>query len=169
MYVLVLLDLSTAFDTVDHTILVSRLYDRFGIQGSAIEWIKSYLHGRKQFVMVSGSKSQEQYLSCNVPQGSVLGPGWFGDYDPPIAQIFHKYDIQYHMYADDTQVYVSFKPGVSEDEAFKRHEACLAEVRCWMAMNYLKLNEDKTDLIMFGTKQSLQNIKTNEVHIGDAL
>jgi hypothetical protein len=95
---LVLLDLSAAFDTVDHPTLITRLSDRFGVRNSALEWIKSYLHERKQFVNILGVKSAAHVLNCNVPQGSVLGPGMFGDYDSPVAAIFCKYGIEYHLY-----------------------------------------------------------------------
>ena len=71
---LVMLDLSAAFDTVDHSILITRWAGRFGIRGSALEWIKSYLHERGQFVTIKGCSSDTKKLDCNVPQGSVLGP-----------------------------------------------------------------------------------------------
>ena len=71
---LVMLDLSSAFDTVDHTLLLNHLHSYFGIGGSALEWISSYLCGRSQYVSISGSDSGPRHLICGVPQGSVLGP-----------------------------------------------------------------------------------------------
>ena len=71
---LALLDLSTAFDTIDHTILLGRLEKRFGITNQALEWLSSYLHERKETVIIDGCRSKERDLVCGVPQGSVLGP-----------------------------------------------------------------------------------------------
>ena len=164
---LVLLDLSAAFDTVDHQILLTRLSERFGIEGRALQWITSYLSDRKQFVVVNGTRSQEHSLDCNVPQGSVLGPGLFGDYGSPIGDIFRKHGIEFHIYADDTQVYLSF-PVEEEAQALTKLEDCIAEVRLWMAKNYLKLNDEKTDFIILGSKHNLKKVTTSHVTIGDA-
>ncbi|MCH1595850.1 MAG: hypothetical protein L7S42_05015 [Flavobacteriaceae bacterium] len=77
---LVLLDLSAAFDTVNHSVLINRLADRFGIQDNALNWIQSYLSDRKNFVYINKAKSIPVLQQCNVPQGSVLGPTFFSDY-----------------------------------------------------------------------------------------
>ena len=77
---LVLLDLSAAFDTVDHNVLLSRLYSKFGISGTAHEWFSSYLSGRSQRVMVQGNLSQNLNVDFGVPQGSCLGPLLFTVY-----------------------------------------------------------------------------------------
>ena len=129
---LVLLDISAAFDTVDHSVLLNRLSVRYGVKGLALQWVESYLSNRKQFVYVGGAKSTEVDLDCNVPQGSVLGPGFFSDYNAPVADIFRKRGVDFHLYADDTQVYLSFPVG-SEVEALQQLEACLQDVRLWMA------------------------------------
>ena len=133
---LVLLDMSAAFDTVDHSVLLKRLSDRYGVKDQALAWVKSYLSERKQFVSITGAKSTEEDLECNVPQGSVLGPGLFSDYNGPVGDIFRKHKVDFHLYADDTQVYLSFPAG-SESEALSQLEACLQDVRLWMARNYL--------------------------------
>ena len=88
---LVLLDMSAAFDTVDHGVLLNRLSDRIGIKGKALDWIASYLHERKQFVVIDGKKS--------IPQGSVLGPGMFSDYESPVGDIFCRQNIPFDLYA----------------------------------------------------------------------
>ena len=164
---LVLLDLSAAFDTVDHQILLQRMSTRFGVKSSALAWIKSYLHERKQFVTISGVNSENKVLDCDVPQGSVLGPDFFGDYNSPLAQIFRRHGIHFQLYADDTQAYIFFRAKVNEDEARKKLEACLAEVRLWMAQNFLKLNDRKTDFMIFCKPSSVKNITTTSIRIGN--
>lgn len=165
---LVLLDMSAAFDTVDHAVLLTRLSDRYGIKDGALRWVESYLTGRKQFVSVGSSRSEEHQLHCNVPQGSILGPSLFGDYNAPVAGIFRRHGVEFHLYADDTQVYVSFPAGC-ESEARLKLENCLEEVRLWMAANYLKLNDSKTDFIIIGSPHSLKRIQTTHITIGDEI
>ena len=84
---LVMLDLSAAFDTVDHTLLITRLGDRYGIRGEALHWFVSYLSGRQQAVSVRGTMSARTVLRQGVPQGSVLGPVLFNLYMGPLADI----------------------------------------------------------------------------------
>ena len=106
--VLLLLDLSAAFDTVDYSILLSRLALRFGVNGQVSAWIGSYLKDREQFVQIENTKSSIRQLLRGVPQGSVLGPLLYVLYTAPIADIIKSYDLYYHLYADDSQIYVFF-------------------------------------------------------------
>ena len=103
---LTLLDLSAAFDTIDHATLLERLYGHFGISGTVLQWFKSYISNRQQRVHIDGSLSCPQDLNFGVPQGSVLGPFLFCLYTTSISQIITTHDVSHHMYADDTQVYV---------------------------------------------------------------
>ena len=91
----------------------------------------------------------------------------FGDYSSPVADIFRKHDIEFHLYADDTQVYISFPPD-QESIAMHKLEQCLSEVRAWMAKNYLKLNDEKTDFIVIGSKHNLSKVETSHVTIGNS-
>ena len=102
-----LLDLSAAFDTIDHSILLQRLEITFGVSGTALEWFKSYLSNRHQAVVIKGKKSSDHLLKYNVPQGSELGPVLFNLYTQPLVQEFAKFNLKYHFYADDTQLYDS--------------------------------------------------------------
>ena len=107
--ILVLLDLSTAFDTIDHSILLSRMESVLGVKGSALQWFKSYLLGRKQRIKINDDFSENQEILWSVPQGSVLGALLFLIYIIPLAQIIRTYGLNNHGYADDTQLCLSFK------------------------------------------------------------
>ena len=165
---LVLLDLSLAFDTVDHFMLLQRLEVCFGIKETALEWIRSYLTGRTQKVGVGNARSSPVTLSFGVPQGSVLEPILFTLYTCPLGSICIKHHINYHLYADYQQIYLSFKPSKAGDKenCIKRLETCIAEIREWMMANMLKLTDDKTELIIFGTRQQLAKIGEVSINIG---
>ena len=152
---LLLLDLSAAFDTVDHSTLLLLLRTRFGVKGSAIAWFESYLASRKYYVQVEGYKSSLRSLDSGVPQGSVLGPLLYVLYTSPVADIIKSHDLQYHFHADDTQLYITFKTDSADDVclAKSRVEHCsVEEIDRWMISNKLKLNDDKTELIVFSSK-----------------
>ncbi len=171
--ILVLLDLSAAFDTVDHKLLLDRLENRLGITGNALLWFKSYLMDRKQRVQINGVCSKSTNLTCGVPQGSVLGPILFTVYTLPLGDILRKHGLSYHLYADDTQIYMSFNrlPGhctESLEVAKSKLENCFSEIRIWMAMNYLKLNDDKTEILLISSYHREKVIFDN-IKIGSAV
>ena len=103
---LTLLDLSAAFDTIDHATLIERLHGHFGISGAVLQWFQSYISNRQQRVHIDGSLSCPHDLHFGVPQGSVLGPFLFCLYTMSISKIITTHDVSHHMYADDTQVYI---------------------------------------------------------------
>ena len=112
---LVLLDLSTAFDTIDHNTFLSCLSARFGFAGSALKWLRSYLQDRFQSVKIGSSLSNLFKLNFGVPQGSVLGSLLFSVvvcfYTTPLGQVIRKYTgVKYHFYADDTQLFIYLSP-----------------------------------------------------------
>ena len=91
--VLIGLDLSAAFDTVCHSTLTQRLQTEFGVSGTAISWIQSYLHGRTQYVKMGQHRSSEAKLEVGVPQGSVLGPLLFAVYCSPVADVIVSHGV----------------------------------------------------------------------------
>ena len=105
---LVLLDMSAAFDTIDHGILLNRLRSSFGISDSAFSLLSSYLADRSQTVTIDQECSNESPLIRGVPQGSVLGPLLFTLYTTPLSHLLASSSVRFHFYADDTQLYVPF-------------------------------------------------------------
>ena len=151
---LVLLDLSAAFDTIDHDILLGRLQKYIGISGTALQWFRSYLQDRDQCILISNTRSRPCKLNIGVPQGSVLGPLLFLVYILPLMEIISRHRVHRHGYADDTQLYIHFKQKDPNQFhcALAELEACIEDVRVWMISNKLKLNEDKTEFLIITSK-----------------
>ena len=166
--ILVLLDLSAAFDTIDNDTLLHALQFQCGITGTVLKWFASYLCDRLQAVRIGAAISDFVRLVFGVPQGSVLGPILFTIYTAPLGAIVRRHGLLYHFYADDTQLYIMFKPKdfTSRQDAIARIEACAKDIRAWMNKNFLKLNGDKTELLVITTKQS-QPTTDISILIGD--
>ena len=143
------MDLSAAFDTIDHDLLLSRLTEWFGIDSVVLQWVRSYLTGRSQLVKVNGVLSTPQLLLCGVPQGSVLGPLLFTMYTTPLSSIITAFGLKHHLYADDTQIYTSF---VAEDitQSLIVVQNCMLAIQVWIDQNMLKLNPRRTEFMIIG-------------------
>ena len=164
-----MLDLSAAFDCVDHDILLRRLSCSFGIVGTALSWIQSYLTSRIQRVKYNGGVSEIGHLSCGVPQGSVLGPLFFSLYTTDVFHLVEQRQFRIHGYADDLQIYEHTLPS-DMDAVSRRFAACVEDVMTWMASNRLKLNSSKTEIIWFGSASRLGTCSTKPISIaGDAI
>ena len=148
---LTLLDLSAVFDTIDHTILLDRLNVYYGISELALGWFKSYLSGRTQSVKVGSTLSHPVALQYGVPQGCVRGPILFSRYTNPISSIIHSHSsINYHFYADDTQLYITLSPA-NFSHSVQKLKYCLNNIQNFMFTDKLKLNPDKTEFILIGS------------------
>ena len=162
---LVLLDLSAAFDTVDHGILLKRLKSSFGIVGSAYSWFQSYLSGRSQYVRLGSVRSSVIQLVCGIPQGSVLGPILFLLYTADLVNLVEKHGLKVHLYADDSQVY-GFCPSNATDALQERLSMCLDDVARWMESNRLQLNTDKTELLWCATARRQDQLPSAPLRTG---
>ena len=152
----VLLDQSAAFDTIDHSTLIECLSSWFGVGGVVLDWFRSYLSDRYQCIKIGSVLSDAKRLLYGVPQGSVLGPVLFSLYITPLSNVIQKHPgIRFHFHADNTQLYVLLTHKHAT-LAFERLKKCLDDVRKWLSVNKLKLNPDKTEFILFGSK----NIRT---------
>ena len=158
---LVLLNLSAAFDTIDHNILLGYLKSWFGLGGTALRWIASYLSNRCQAIKIGYTLSELSNLICGVPQGSVLGPLLFSLYTTPLSKIIRLHpQIKFHFYADDTQLYIHLSHK-NASSALAKLNACLRDVQEWMSLSKLKLNPEKTEFIVFGSKAQHQKISSH--------
>ena len=152
---LTLLDLSAAFDTIDHDIVFNSLRDWFGVAGTVLRWIKSYLSNCKQKVKLGNCFSDAFSLPYGVPQGSVLGPLLFTLYTTPLSNIISNFNVTPHLY-DDTQIYLALDHR-NFDSSFAELTECLTCVQNWMAGVKLKLNPEKTEFIIIGDGQARES------------
>ena len=125
-----LLDLSAAFDTIDHQILLSRLETVFGIRSTALQWFRSYLLGRNQCVVANNSASSSSPFMSGVPQGSVLGPVLFVLYTTSLSDIIANQSVNHQLFADDTQFQKSTPPN---DVQSLTHDlqSCTDDIKAW--------------------------------------
>ena len=164
---LCLLDLSAAFDTVDHTILLDRLHHTYGLRGHVLGWFQSYLSNRSQSVCYNGQMSAVMTIRFGVPQGSVLGPNLFVLYAADAIAIARKHGFSAHAYADDLQLYDHGNPSDCAS-LVSRLSACVEEVKEWMASSRLRLNASKTELIWLGAARYVKLCPTDPQLIAGA-
>ena len=150
--VLLCLDFSSAFDTVDHSVLLSVLEKSFGVSGSSLSWFQSYLSNRS-YVFLNASKSDPVTFDYGVPQGSILGPLLFILYTSELPQIISSFSLNSQLYADDSYIYSSF-PKSSLNSVLTTISACLEKIISWSTSMYLKLNPSKFELIFFNNTRS---------------
>jgi hypothetical protein len=157
---IVSLDLSAAFDTVCHEILLDRLEKMLGISGIILEWISSYLSGRSQTVSIAGHQSPSSPLTVGVPQGSVLGPLLFTSYIAPVSKLVSSFGLHQQQYADDTQVYLALSRS-DPQMSLNTLRDCLSSLRCWFAHNDLTINPSKSEAIIVATAQRVKKLSAS--------
>ena len=139
---LTLLHLSSAFDTIDHNILLNMLIYLYGILGSCLSWVRSYLSNRRQSVAIANHILSTNELHYGVPQGSVLGPILFVLYIQPLSNLIKRHSLSYHLFADDIQIEASILPQ-HVHSAISSVQICISDVKYWMIENKLRLNDKK--------------------------
>jgi hypothetical protein len=161
------IDLSAAFDTVDHQTLLNVLHKRLGVADKALKWIENYLRPRSFQVQVNGTLSSKRELNFSVPQGSCAGPVLYNIYVSTLEQDIKHYCMGLIGYADDQLTYRAFKAGsqASEIKTVSELEKCLADINSWMSKNRLKMNPGKTEFILFGSRQQLKKCETSSIEV----
>ena len=144
-------DLSAAFDTVDHDILIGRMH-AYGIGETALKWFQSYLDRRCYRVLINNTFSSATLFHV-VSQVSVLGAIMYTIYVAPLANVINKHSINYHCYADDTQIYLQCINNTSAvQEAITRIQDYITDVSNRLSRSAMKINENKTEFIIFSVK-----------------
>ena len=155
--ILIMLDLSAAFDTVVHRLLIEDL-KLVGVEGDALQYMESYLSNREYCVQIGRKFSERKILERGVPQGSILGPLLFCIYTRELASLLEELGVQFRLFADDTQIYLTF---INVDVTSRIINEVLRRVKEWMDKKQLRLNENKTEFMVFSSKgnQEIQDIK----------
>ena len=152
---LITLDLSSAFDTIDHSLLLLKLQNDFKISGTVLTWMKSYLTNRTFAVRIVNVDGKTYLLVYGVPQGSILGPLLFILYIHDMINVAASHGFSLHLYADDSNLYIGFNPLSMATITMNNVKDCLDDIRVWMCSNFLKINLDKTNVMFFGRTQEL--------------
>ena len=156
--VIVFLDLSAAFDTIDHEKLLKIMSEELGITGTALQWFRSFLVGRTQQVRINGEYSESLKVLFGAPQGSVLGPELFSIYVRNQPKVFEKCHFNSSAFADDSNGRKSFAITFQYDVLKNEIPKCLEEIGKWMNFMFLKINPDKTEILLLFPKSSEKEV-----------
>jgi len=156
---IVLLDLQKAFDTVNHSVLIKKLFD-YGMSSNVIKWFESYLNDRRHVTVINGVRSNERQTICGIPQGSILGPLLFILYINDLPN--NVFNVKVSMYADDTALYYNSN---DIDDIVVKMNSDLENIRKWLARNKLSLNVKKTEFVIVGLSQQLSRLANCDINI----
>uniref|UniRef100_A0A4W3GU77 Reverse transcriptase domain-containing protein n=1 Tax=Callorhinchus milii TaxID=7868 RepID=A0A4W3GU77_CALMI len=157
---LILLDLSAAFDTVN---LIHSCSSHLNFHGSVLEWFRSYLSHILHFISTNSPSSSPRTISWSIPQGSILGPLLFNINVLCLNNIIQRHGVNFHMYADDTQLYLSASTFDFRTTAVLTE--CLSDNKSWMRANFLQLNVNRNEALLIGFRQRLLTSGTDSITI----
>ena len=162
---LVMLDLTAAFDTVDHSILLNDL-SILGVRGVALQWFNSYLNNRNFRVEIGNDVSERGEMSTGIPQGTILAPIFFSIYTIELYYVLQQFNVDCHFYADDTQLMITVS---DEEQAQRDFSLIFGAISDWMESRRLKLNASKTECILFGSSTRLGDLSQfRALNVGDS-
>ena len=163
-----MLDFSSAHDTIDHSILVHRLHTDLGFADAVLQWFSCYLTDRTHYVSLSNHCSAFAPVHSGIPLGSVHGNILFTMHTKPFSAIIDSHSTIHHSFADGSQLQMS-APDDGISEMLHSMQSCIGDVKAWATANMLKLNDNKTELILFTSKRTkhLRNLPTS-ITIGNA-
>ena len=161
---MVTLDLSVAFDTVNHKILLEVSNKYYGIQGVAFLWIKSYLANKQFWVQIEDKFLEVKLIDFSIPQGSILGPILFTCYASTLQELFTSHN-SLSGYADDYSFIMSFSP--IDHNILTELELDIKHISDWMYQNHLKMNNSKTEFITFEIRSGLKKQYLSEIRVGN--
>ena len=167
--VVLLLDLSAAFDTVDHKLLLNILETEIGLKGIVLKWFRSFLTSRTQHTWINGTWSEDIVLMFGVPQGSVLGPVLFNIYIRSVYRYIHSLGFSIFGFADDHQIVKVFRPENQHYVLTEDINFCLFKVQKWMTLYFLQLNTSKTQIIVFGPLDVLQRVQIHGTNLENGI
>ena len=165
--ILLLLDLSAAFDTVDHDRLMYILFHEIGLRGRVLAWFESYLTQRRQAVGINGKLSDFLETKYGVPQGSVLGPILFNIYVRSLIHVLNRAGFSAHGYADDHQVTKTFSIEFQYESIRVAVPRCLDIIAHWMKASFLKLNSSKSQVIIFAPKKLASQVHIDQIKLSN--
>ena len=167
----VMLDLSAAFDTIDHSIMIERLSTCQGLGPHITKWFESYLRGRTQRVSLENCTSDHLRLDDGAVQGSKMGCRLYKKYVEPLGKLLMQSDCNYHGYADDNSVWKAVNPKsmASVEDGLRSINNTMHQVRSWMFANKLCLNDSKTEFIVFGLRRHTTGMPICSVQIGEEM
>ena len=141
---------------------------RFDFTSFCLEWFRDYLLNRCQIIHIDNKVSEPKTFNFGVCQVSVLGPILFTMYTVPVCDITRCHDIMHHFYADDTLLYLTLNPRQEFSAQFQLLGQCIDDIQMWMSLNMLKLNDDKTEILLIGSTNSLNHLSSVSVKVGTA-
>ncbi len=157
------LDLSKAFDTVNHKILLKKL-ECYGVRGIVLDWFSSYLSDRKQYTVVNKTKSDPNDINTGVPQGSVLGPLLFLIYVNDISTVTKGSNDKIMLFADDSNAFVINK---DLNILIRNSTTLFAKIKNWFSANKLTINIDKTNFSIFHSPRKKVPNEYNILKLGN--